>query len=59
MGIKTFRPYTETRRYQTQLTYEEVTSSEPHKPLIEPKQRISGRNNRAWLPSNTIPTDRL
>jgi large subunit ribosomal protein L2 len=49
MGIKTFRPYTETRRYQTQLTYEELTSTSPHKPLLEPKQRISGRNNRGRL----------
>ncbi len=45
MGIKTYRPYTQTRRYQTQLTLEEVTTSEPYKPLLEPKQRISGRNN--------------
>jgi large subunit ribosomal protein L2 len=49
MGIKTYRPYTETRRYQTQLTYEEITSSEPHKPLLESKQRISGRNNQGHL----------
>jgi large subunit ribosomal protein L2 len=49
MGIKTFRPYTETRRYQTQLTFEEVTSSVPHKGLLESKQRISGRNNQGRL----------
>lgn len=49
MGIKTYRPYTETRRYQTRLTLEEVTTSEPYKPLLEPKQRISGRNNHGEL----------
>ena len=49
MGIKTFRPYTETRRYQTQLTFEELTSSVPHRPLLESKQRISGRNNQGRL----------
>ena len=49
MGIKTYRPYTETRRYQTGLTFEEVTSTEPYKPLLEPKQRISGRNNQGEL----------
>jgi large subunit ribosomal protein L2 len=49
MGIKTYRPYTETRRYQTGLTFDEVTTSEPHKPLLEPKQRISGRNNQGQL----------
>jgi large subunit ribosomal protein L2 len=49
MGIKTYRPYTETRRFQTSLTFEEITSSEPYKPLLEPKIRISGRNNQGQL----------
>ncbi|HEX5481285.1 MAG TPA: 50S ribosomal protein L2 [Terriglobia bacterium] len=49
MGIKTYRPYTETRRFQTGLTFEEITSTTPHKALLEPKNRISGRNNRGWL----------
>ncbi|MGH8650580.1 MAG: 50S ribosomal protein L2, partial [Burkholderiales bacterium] len=42
-------PYTETRRFQTGLTYEELTSSVPFKPLLEPKTRISGRNNQGEL----------
>ena len=49
MGIKTYRPYTETRRFQTGLTFEEITTSEPHKPLLEPKTRISGRNNQGHI----------
>src|SRR5438552_13846710 len=49
MGIKTYRPYTETRRFQTGLTFEEITTSTPHKPLLEPKTRISGRNNLGQL----------
>jgi large subunit ribosomal protein L2 len=49
MGIKTYRPYTETRRFQTGLTFEELTTSQPHKPLLEPKTRISGRNNHGEL----------
>jgi large subunit ribosomal protein L2 len=49
MGIKTYRPYTETRRFQTGLTFEEITSSSPYKPLLEPKSRISGRNNQGEL----------
>jgi large subunit ribosomal protein L2 len=49
MGIKTYRPYTETRRFQTGLTFEEITTSTPYKPLLEPKQRISGRNNQGEL----------
>jgi large subunit ribosomal protein L2 len=49
MGIKSYRPYTETRRYQTGLTFEELTTSKPHKPLLEPKTRISGHNNQGEL----------
>jgi large subunit ribosomal protein L2 len=49
MGIKTYKPYTETRRFQTGLKFEEVTASRPYKPLLEPKTRISGRNNRGEI----------
>lgn len=49
MGIKTYRPYTETRRFQTGLTFEEITTSTPYKPLLEPKTRISGRNNQGEI----------
>jgi len=49
MGIKTYRPYTETRRFQTGLTFEEITTATPHKPLLQPKSRISGRNNHGEL----------
>ncbi|MGH9471041.1 MAG: 50S ribosomal protein L2 [Terriglobia bacterium] len=49
MGIKTYRPYTETRRFQTGLTFAELTGSAPHRPLLEPKNRISGRNNQGEL----------
>jgi large subunit ribosomal protein L2 len=49
MGIKTYRPYTETRRFQTGLAFEEITTPRPFKPLLEPKTRISGRNNHGEL----------
>ena len=49
MAIKTYRPYTKTRRYQTGLTFDEITTTQPHKPLLEPKSRTSGRNNRGRL----------
>lgn len=49
MGIKTYRPYTETRRFQTGLTFDEITQVGPHKALLEPKSRISGRNNTGRL----------
>jgi len=31
------------------LTFEEITTATPHKPLLEPKSRISGRNNHGEL----------
>ena len=49
MGIKAYRPYTETRRFQTGLTFDEITVDRPYKPLVESKQRISGRNNQGEL----------
>ncbi|MGH9357471.1 MAG: 50S ribosomal protein L2 [Terriglobia bacterium] len=49
MSVKSYRPYTETRRFQTGLTFEELTVSKPHKPLLEPKTRISGRNNAGQI----------
>ena len=49
MGIKTYRPYTQTRRFQTGLTFEELTTNRPYKPLVQPKQRISGRNNQGEI----------
>jgi large subunit ribosomal protein L2 len=49
MGIKTYRPYTETRRFQTGLTFNELTASKPYKGLLEPKRRISGRNNHGEI----------
>lgn len=49
MGVKSYRPYTETRRFQTGASFEELTTGDPHKPLLKPKKRISGRNNRGWL----------
>ncbi|PYP86935.1 MAG: 50S ribosomal protein L2 [Blastocatellia bacterium AA13] len=45
MGIKKLSPTSAGRRYQTFLTRDEITSERPHKPLLSPKTRISGRNN--------------
>jgi large subunit ribosomal protein L2 len=49
MSIKTYKPYTETRRFQTGLTFDEITTATAHKPLLESKTRISGRNNTGRL----------
>jgi len=46
MGIKKLKPTSPARRYQTYLTRDELTAGAvPEKSLLEPKVRISGRNN--------------
>jgi len=45
MAIKTYRPTTSTRRFQTTLVNDELTTNRPHKPLTEPKPRTGGRRN--------------
>src|SRR5437899_12474155 len=46
MGIKKLSPTSPARRYQTFLTRDELTpGAVPEKSLLEPKVRISGRNN--------------
>src|SRR5690349_21827206 len=46
MGIKRLKPTSPARRYQTYLTRDELTpGAVPEKSLLEPKKRISGRNN--------------
>ncbi len=45
MAIKTYRPTTQTLRYRTSVTTDDITSSTPHKPLVEGKIRSGGRRN--------------
>jgi len=45
MGIKTVAPVNSSRRFQTFLTKEEITTKEPYKPLTWGKRRIHGRNS--------------
>lgn len=45
MGIKTYKPTSSGRRFQTALTYAELTTDKPHKALLAPKKKIDGRNN--------------
>jgi large subunit ribosomal protein L2 len=50
MAIKTFRPMTHSLRFKTVVDYEQdLTTDRPHKPLLEPKTRIGGRNNYGRL----------
>jgi large subunit ribosomal protein L2 len=46
MGIKKFKPTPMSRRFQEVVEYKkEITTEQPHKPLLESKKRISGPNN--------------
>jgi large subunit ribosomal protein L2 len=44
MPMKSFRPTTPTRRFQTYLTREDITKETPEKSLVEGKKRTGGRN---------------
>jgi len=45
MGIKTYRPTTSSLRHRTGLTYDELTSNQPFKPLLQPLKKSGGRNS--------------
>ena len=45
MGIKTYRPYTPSRRNMTMSTFEEITKKTPEKSLLAKKKKNAGRNN--------------
>lgn len=51
MPIKRFRPKTPTLRYKTVLKSDEVTASEPHKPLLKFLKETAGRNNQGRITS--------
>ena len=49
MPIKAYKPTSPGRRFQTVQTFDDLTSSKPHKPLVETLQRSGGRNNHGEL----------
>ncbi len=51
MGIKTYRPTTKTRRFQTTVTREEITRQRPERSLVEGIHKSGGRNNTGSLTS--------
>ncbi len=51
MPIKTFKPTSSGRRFQTVLAYTDLSKSRPEKGLVEPLRRTGGRNSRGWLTS--------
>jgi len=49
MGLKSFNPYTASRRFITVLDKSHITKQEPEKALLEPKKRSGGRNNHGEI----------
>ncbi len=49
MGIKTYKPYTPSRRNMTGSDYSEITKNTPEKSLIAPIKKNSGRNNQGRI----------
>src|SRR3954468_19021797 len=54
MPIKSFRPTTPTRRFQTVVTRDEITKQSPEKGLVEGKKRTGGRDARGRISSRFI-----
>src|SRR5206468_4099222 len=51
MGLKSFNPYTSSRRFLTVLDKSEVTKETPEKSLLESKKRSGGRDAHAEITS--------
>ncbi|SHJ46079.1 50S ribosomal protein L2 [Hespellia stercorisuis] len=49
MGIKTYRPYTPSRRQMTGSDFSEITKTTPEKSLLASKSRTAGRNNQGKI----------
>ncbi|MCR4610724.1 MAG: 50S ribosomal protein L2 [Lachnospiraceae bacterium] len=49
MGIKTYNPYTPSRRNMTGSDFDEVTKSTPEKSLLTSKKKNAGRNNQGKI----------
>jgi large subunit ribosomal protein L2 len=51
MALKSFNPYTASRRFITMLDKSEVTKQTPEKSLVESKKRTGGRNSHGDITS--------
>ncbi len=51
MPIRNYRPTSAGRGFQSVQTFDEITTSKPHKPLLESLKRSGGRNNHGELTS--------
>ena len=49
MAVKKYNPTSPGRRFMDVSTFEEITTSEPHKPLLRPLKKKGGRNNNGRI----------
>ena len=49
MGIKTYNPYTPSRRNMTGSDFSEITKKKPEKSLVTSLNKNSGRNNQGKI----------
>jgi large subunit ribosomal protein L2 len=49
MGLKKFRPITQTTRFKTVLDFSELTESTPHKPLTNGQKEYAGRGYKGHI----------
>ena len=49
MGIKTYNPYTPSRRHMTGSDFSEITTNKPEKSLVVTLKKNSGRNNQGKI----------
>lgn len=54
MALKTYKPTSPGRRFQTGSTFEEITKAKPEKSLVKPLKKTGGRNNRGRITSRHI-----
>ncbi|MGP1413837.1 MAG: 50S ribosomal protein L2 [Bacillales bacterium] len=54
MSIKTYKPYTPSRRNMTNISFEEVTKSTPEKSLLVTLKKTGGRNNNGVITTRHI-----
>lgn len=49
MAIRSYRPYTKSRRGMSNSTFEDITTATPEKSLLAPKKNTGGRNNQGVI----------
>lgn len=49
MAVKSFKPYTPSRRFMTVSSFDEITTDKPERSLVERLQKHAGRNNQGRM----------